>query len=147
MSRGTLAVVIFLGSMAGASMSAIAQETTSIWSGVYSKAQAERGVEVHSATCAKCHGNRLNGAGWPDQPPSPAIAREGFLKRWEGRPMSELASFIRDRMPEDNPGGLSDQEISDAIAQMLAVSTVPAGNKELDVKSDAASLILIKSTP
>ena len=124
-----------------------AQEKTSIWSGVYSKTQAERGVEVHSSTCAKCHGNRLNGAGWPDQPPSPAIAREGFLKRWEGKPISELASFIRERMPADNPGGLSDQEISDSIAQMLAVSAVPAGDKDLDIQSEGASKLLIKSAP
>jgi len=139
-------LAIALALAAGATHAA-AQGQASIWAGVYSQAQAQRGAAVHSSACAKCHGNRLNGAGWPDQPPSPAIAREGFLKRWEGKPLSELADYIRERMPADDPGGLSDQEISDAIAQMLALSSVPPGSKDLSIGDKSVSETVIKAAP
>ena len=46
----------------------------SVWSGVYTAAQNKRGEELHAAVCVMCHGPRLNGAGQPEMPPSPAIA-------------------------------------------------------------------------
>jgi mono/diheme cytochrome c family protein len=103
----------------------------SVWSGIFSSAQAKRGAEVHSANCAQCHGERLNGAGQPDMPPSPAIARVGFLRKWSGRPVAELLEYVQQKMPPDTPGRLSAQESADAIAHMFAVSNIPAGDKEL----------------
>jgi mono/diheme cytochrome c family protein len=103
----------------------------SIWDGVYTEAQAERGAPVVSGTCAKCHGRALNGAGEPDQPPSPGIARVGFLQRWDGRTLEALFQYTKSTMPKDNPGQLTDQQYADAIAVMLSVSKVPAGTTEL----------------
>src|SRR5262245_3670805 len=71
----------------------------SVWSGVYTQAQNERGKEFHSGACAQCHGARLNGAGQPDQPPSPAIAGAAFLRKWEGKTVAELFTYVRERMP------------------------------------------------
>ena len=138
------------GVLAGALMvlpgASLAQSTT-IWSGVYSKEQGARGEEVHSSVCGKCHGPRLNGAGWPDQPPSPAIAREGFLMRWEDKSLAELYGYIREGMPADNPGILTEQQAVDAIAHMLAISNVPAGDKELKPDEGALGAIVIKKAP
>lgn len=119
---------------------------TSIWSGVYSTAQSKRGEELYSSACAQCHGIRLNGAAQPDQPPSPAIARAGFLKKWAGRPLSELYELIRTAMPSDNPGTLTDQQAVDAIAHMLAVSSLPAGTKELPADSKELEGVVIEET-
>src|SRR5690606_38318319 len=69
-------------------------DATSIWSGVFTEAQADRGKEVYSGVCAKCHGARLNGAAEPDQPPSPAIARSGFLTKWAGSSLQTLYAYI-----------------------------------------------------
>ena len=148
MRKRTPAVFVMVSALAlAAGPTHAAAEGKTIWSGVYSQAQAQRGAELHSSVCAKCHGNRLNGAGWPDQPPSPAIAREGFLKRWEGKPLSALADYVRERMPADDPGGLTDQEISDAIAQMLAVSSVPPGSEDLNVSEKSSAETVITAGP
>ncbi len=103
----------------------------SVWSGVYTAAQNKRGEEFHASACAQCHGSRLNGAGQPDQPPSPAIAGTDFLRKWSGQTVAALFLYVRKMMPSDNPGSLSDQESIDAVAHMFAVSEMPAGDKEL----------------
>jgi cytochrome c len=119
----------------------------SVWSGVYTAAQNERGEELHSGACAHCHGSRLNGAGQPDQPPSPAIARATFLRKWGGRTVAALFAFVRKRMPPDNPGSLTDQQSIDAIAHMLAVSNIPAGGKELPPDPKTLEGIVIEAQP
>src|SRR5262245_14594975 len=103
----------------------------SIWSGVYTEAQGKRGQELYSGSCSQCHGPRLNGAGQADQPPSPAIARAGFLRKWDGKTVAELFKYVRETMPTDRPGTITDQQGIDAIAHMFAVSEIPAGDKEL----------------
>ena len=147
MSCRLAAIGVFTSAVALTFVVPAAAQQVSIWSGVYSKAQAERGAEVQANNCGKCHGPRLNGAGWPDQPPSPAIAREGFLKRWEGKPLAELFTYIREMMPADNPGTLNENETADAIANMLAVSNVPVGEHELPADRAKLEGMVIHSNP
>ena len=106
-------------------------QKVSVWSGVYTAAQNKRGEEVHSAACAQCHGLRLNGACQPDMPPSPAIARATFLRKWADQTVATLFVYVRTKMPPDNPGTITDQQSIDAIAHMFAVSDIAAGDKEL----------------
>lgn len=119
----------------------------SIWDGVYTKTQDARGQEVHSGVCASCHGSRLNGAGQPDMPPSPAIARATFLHKWAGKTVATLFEYVRTKMPPENPGMLSNQEYIDAIAHMFAVSNMPAGDKELLPDPKTLAGIVIKAQP
>jgi hypothetical protein len=77
-------------------------------------------------------------------PPSPAIAREGFLRKWAGRSVAELSEYVRTKMPPDTPGRLSDQETVDAIAHMFAISNIPAGDKELSPDSKVLAEIVIE---
>ena len=42
-----------------------------------------------------------------------------------------LYEFTRTKMPERNPGQLSDQQYIDIIAYMLSFSNVPAGKQPL----------------
>jgi cytochrome c len=130
-------------------MPAAAQVATkvSVWSGVYTEAQNKRGQEVHSGACAQCHGARLNGAAQSDQPPSPAIARAGFLRKWDGKTVAELFKYVREMMPTDRPGTLSDQDAIDSIAHMFAVSEAPAGDKELPPDPKALEGIVIGEKP
>ena len=115
----------------------------SIWSGVFTQAQAKRGEELYSGACQQCHGARLNGAAASDQPPSPAIARAGFLRKWNGKTVAELFTYVRKMMPTDNPGTLTDQQAIDSIAYMFAVSEAPAGDKELPTDPKALEGIVI----
>jgi len=122
------------------------QAPVSVWSGVCTDAQADRGNQLQSGVCSKCHGSRLNGAGeLPDEPPSPAIARAAFLQRWEGRTVEALLGYLRTTMPLDNPGQLTDQQCSDIIAYMFQVSGMPAGDKELPPDPSALSGLVINA--
>jgi len=118
----------------------------SVWSGAYTADQAKRGAEFYSGACAQCHGPNLNGAGQPDQPPSPAIARAGFLRKWAGKPVSELFVYVRTQMPPDNPDTLTDQQAIDAVAHMFAVSNIPPGDKELPPDPKALADLVIEES-
>lgn len=139
-----IGTVVSLSSLGVVAQDSATGGKVSAWSGVYSAAQNKRGEEVHAANCASCHGRRLNGAGEPDMPPSPAIARETFLRKWAGRSVSELFEYVQTKMPPDTPGRLSPQETSDSIAHMFAVSNMPAGEKELPTDPKALADIVIE---
>ena len=135
-----------------ASLAAVAQPKpdsarASILSGVYTAAQNERGEAVHESACALCHGERLNGAGQADMPPSPAIAGLTFLHKWAGQPLASLFVYVKTKMPLGTPGSLSDQESIDAVAHMLAVSGMPAGDKDLPPDPTALANIVIELPP
>lgn len=122
-----------------------AKASVSVWSGVYTAAQNKRGEELYSGACAQCHGLKLNGAGQPDQPPSPAIARATFLRKWTGQPVAALFAYVRTKMPPDNPGSLTDQQSIDAIAHMFAVSNIPPGDTELPPDPKALADLMIEA--
>jgi|SoiMethySBSTD1v2_1073268.scaffolds.fasta_scaffold36989_2 cytochrome c len=117
----------------------------SVLSGVYTAAQNKRGEELHAAVCVMCHGRQLNGAGQPEMPPSPAIARDTFFRKWSGQTVAALFVYVRQSMPPDMPGTLTDQQAIDAIAHMLAVSNVPPGDRELPPDMDALAKIMIEA--
>lgn len=127
---------------------AVAQQATiSAWSGVYTAAQNKRGQEIHAAVCVMCHGHQLNGAGMPEMPPSPAIARATFLRKWSGANAAALFTIVRQTMPPDAPGTLTDQQAVDALAHMFAVSGMPAGQRELPPDPGALAKIIIEAQP
>jgi mono/diheme cytochrome c family protein len=123
------------------------ENSTTIWDGIFTEAQAGRGQQIYMGTCAKCHGERLNGAAQPDQPPSPAIARSGFIKNWSERSAETLFAYLKTTMPKDNPGQLSDQQATDVLAHMLAVSGANPGGSELPIDPVALRQIAIVEKP
>jgi cytochrome c len=143
MKLGIVALACTLAAAALGIQDAAAQQR-SVWSGVYTTAQAKRGETLYSGACRQCHGARLNGAADADQPPSPAIARTAFLRKWAGKPVAELFTFVFKQMPPDAPETLTDQQAIDVIAHMFAVSTMPAGDKELPADPAALAGIVIQ---
>ena len=143
-------VALMVG-IASACVTAVAGAQTvkpvSVWSGVYTAAQNKRGEELHADVCAMCHGPRLNGAGQSEMPPSPAIAGATFLRKWSGQSVAALFVIVRHTMPPDSPGTLTDQQSIDAVAHMLAVSGIPAGNRELPPDAGALAGIVIEAKP
>jgi mono/diheme cytochrome c family protein len=115
-----------------------AGERLSVWTGVYSEAQAARGQTVFLSVCGRCHGPRGNGAGDPEMVAAPAVARGPFLRKWDGQTVATLLEYVRTTMPTDNPKSLSDQQYLDAITYMFALSNIPTGDSDLDL--DAAVL-------
>ena len=66
-----------------------------------------------------------------------------FRSKWTGRNVLSLFVLVRQTMPIDAPGTLTDQQAADAIAHMFAVSGLPAGSRELPVEPGALANIMI----
>jgi mono/diheme cytochrome c family protein len=107
--------------------------TRSVWDGVYTKEQANRGQATYQEACLKCHGENLGGGEG-----GPTLAGEEFLRKWNGKTVGDLSGVVRKTMPADDPGNLSSREYSDIVAYILSGNEFPAGQKELD--RDVAAL-------
>ncbi len=108
-----------------------AQRSTGM--GVYSREQWLRGRDVYAGFCAGCH---------------PAVTHVGpqFTTSWAGKRLSELYGFMRERMPKNDPGGLSEEEYVDVITYILRLNGMPVGVEELPVDSVALARIRIDSS-
>jgi cytochrome c len=97
----------------------------SVFDGVYTNAQAERGAKLYPDECDRCHGEQLEG----DE--APGLANEEFLADWKGRTLGDLYERIRYAMPGDHPGKLTGQQTADLLAFILRANHFPPGSAEL----------------
>lgn len=130
---------------AGVATGAGAQTTASIWDGVFTVEQAQRGQSAYTGPCDRCHGYKLDGASDdPDMLPAPPAAGRKFLRAWDGRSLAALFEYTQRTMPANNPGFLTTQELVDVIAYMLLASGVPAGDTELGAAPRDLARIVIE---
>ena len=124
------------------------RDSASVWDGVFTEAQAERGRTAYPGACALCHGRRLNGApDDPDMAATPALARARFLRTWDGKSLATLFEYTRATMPQDNPGSLTDEEYVDLIAYMLSVGGMPTGEADLRPDPEDLARVAIEQQP
>jgi len=120
--------------------------TRSVRDGVFTAEQARRGEIAYTGPCDRCHGYKLDGASDdPDMLPAPPVAGPKFLRKWSGRSLAALFEYLRTTMPANNPGYLSDAEVADIVAYMLAVSGMPAGDGALRPELDALASVVIEA--
>ena len=100
--------------------------------GAYTEEQAGQGETVFKAVCSSCH------------VPSD-LTGEQFKMNWLGRTVFEYFRTLRKTMPDDNPGGLSDDEYRRVTAYILKINGYPAGTDSLP--SDSTKMNLIKIGP
>ncbi len=100
--------------------------TKSIWDGVYTQAQAERGKALYAQECASCHGGELTGGEM-----APPLAGGEFMAGWDGLTIGDLFERVRISMPQNAPGSLSGQQNADILAFMFSSNKFPAGETEL----------------
>ena len=111
-----------------------------IWSGVFSAAQAKRGEAIAGTRCATCHNADLTGG-----QDGPALVGADVLQAWSGTSAGDLFDKIKTTMPADAPQSLSPQETADLVAFIFSQNKCPAGEKELS--SDVDVLKQIQITP
>lgn len=118
--------------------SALAQQglTKSVWDGVYTEAQAARGEAAYAQKCGTCHGGQLNGTG-----EAPALVGGEFISHYNELPLGDLFDRVRTTMPMDNPESLAREEYADILAFLLKANSFPAGEKELDRRSEYLAMI------
>lgn len=113
----------------------------SVWDGVYTAEQAERGHSVYHAQCEVCHGEELTGG--DEVPP---LAGPQFLANWNGLTLGDLFERIRKTMPANDPGKLGREQNADVIAYLLAFNMFPSGKAELPAEAPLLQQIRIEST-
>jgi len=118
-------------------MAIYAQPAASVWDGVYSQEQANRGRALYGQNCASCHGSALDGSGT-----APPLAGADFKGNWNGQSVDDLFEKIQTSMPADQPGKLSREQNADILAFLLTSNGFPAGSKGLP--TDAAALAKIR---
>jgi quinoprotein glucose dehydrogenase len=99
----------------------------SVWDGVYTEEQAERGKLLYDAQCAACHGAKLVS----DDEYAPDLSGYLFTSRWIGVSIDNRFQRIQRTMPQGRGGTLEDQQVLDIIAYIFLVNEIPAGESEL----------------
>lgn len=126
----------------GAAIAAHAQASEkTVWSGVYTAAQAERGKAAYAQQCAGCHGTTLAGGDV-----APAISGSAFLNNWNNTTAADLFERIHTTMPQNDPGSLSGKTVSDIEAYMFQANGFPAGQIELPPSQPMMAGIKILAT-
>ncbi len=96
--------------------------------GAYTVAQALRGRDVYRASCAACHGARLEGG------QAPALAGVGFLRSWSAHSLTadELYFIVRTTMPRGaDAAQLTRRQYLDVVAYVLQANGYSPGRTEL----------------
>ena len=132
----TLLVVVSFGFVSGDT--AMAQGATSVWDGVYSEEQAQRGADEYEQECAQCHLDDLLGDGI-----APALVGPPFSFRWSDLSVGDVYVAIRTTMPQGAPASLSAQAYVDIVSYLLKMNKYPAGDTELPTESDDLDVIIV----
>ena len=104
-----------------------------VWGGVFTDAQAERGKTVYEEQCSFCHLADLSGQGF-----APPLVDDAFTQRWQDGNLGDLFTIVKVTMPQDKPQSLTDAQYAEIVAYVLKVNKYPAGDQEL--QPDAAAL-------
>jgi mono/diheme cytochrome c family protein len=103
-----------------------ARTATSVWDGVYTAGQAQRGANLYAKTCKSCHGAQLEGEGQ-----APPLSGDEFTGNWEKQTVDDLFEIVQTTMPADKPGSLTRTQNADILAYIFQANQFPAGKAEL----------------
>ena len=135
--------IIWLASVSGSALlakqAAAAGAGKSVWDGVFTAEQAERGAVAFKANCSECHGNDLAGDGF-----APALTGSDFMGNWNELSVGDLFERIRISMPPSGPSGVTTAQKADIVAHIMNVNKFPAGTTELEPKTEVLKAIKIE---
>ena len=109
--------------------------------GVYTEAQAGRGEEVYTGSCATCHGATLIGGALMSGDEPPALVGDQFMAGWAGTTVGDLFERVSRIMPWDDPGSLTPQQYADVLAYILNKNGLPV-SETAELAGDAVTLRL-----
>ena len=104
--------------------------TRTIWDGVFTQTQADRGRDQYRKSCASCHKADLLG-----ESAAPPLAGPEFSQRWVGSNVDDLLTTIRRSMPQDAPDSLGTPAYVDLVSYLLSVNGSPAGANDMPLES------------
>ena len=119
-----------------------------VWNGVFTVAQADRGRQLFTANCADCHGGSLQGTG-----DGKSLRGDAFWTDWRESTVDALLTYITRNMPRTEtgsgpgPGSLPASNYVDIAAYLLSANEFPAGPEELTSASSVGVKIIRKDGP
>ena len=116
-----------------------ADESRTVWDGVFTAEQAARGQKAYEAECVRCHGKTLGGID-----DAPALVDENFRKGWMGKTVGRLVDVTRRTMPPETAGTMTRQLTVDLVAFLLSSNGFPAGKTELETNATTLRQIAIE---
>ena len=120
-------------------------QTRTVWDGIYTEAQADRGRERYRAVCGYCHRDDLSGGG--SEAGAPALRGPFFLNQWRGRPLVDLFVTIGTTMPQQDPDSLRAQVVIDIVSYLLKQNGMPAGDTELPPRLEPLRGVVLSPPP
>src|SRR5688572_14351474 len=113
--------------------------TKTVWDGVFTAEQAERGAAAYKATCSECHGGDLMGDGF-----APALTGADFQGNWNDLSVGDLFERIRISMPPSGPSSVTPAQKADIVAHIFNQNKYPAGTTELEPNTEVLKTIKIE---
>lgn len=119
-------LVTLIGVVAAAFCAASSVSAQTISPAPFTQAQSDAGRQTYAASCASCHGDRLEGKG------APALAGKEFADGAFGRrPVAQLYTFIQNSMPFCEGRSLASETYINIVAFLLQVNGAKPGNEPL----------------
>ena len=137
MSRRVACCTLLVAALIGSAIDGQEPKRT-VWDGVYTAAQAERGRSAYAQSCASCHADDLRG-----RSTAPSLVDESFAFLWADMSLGDLFERTRMLMPSDRPGSLQADTYADIIAFIALKNGYPAGTADLKPDVEALKQILI----
>lgn len=113
-----------------------------VWDGVFTANQAERGREAYAANCGRCHGVDLKG-----RADNRALVGERFWQDWGEDSLGTLFRIVQKTMPRGASGTLAEQVYLDTVAYILKKNDYPEGAEELSAANVSGVRVIRKEGP
>jgi len=98
------------------------QHLKTVWAGVYTAEEANRGRNAVATLCARCHGADLKGGAQ-----APALTGAKFFDRWSDLRLADVVTYIQSAMPHEHDFFVPAETAREAFA--LAAAKLPLGTR------------------
>jgi S-disulfanyl-L-cysteine oxidoreductase SoxD len=127
---------------AATSISVVAQTPVpvrSLWDGVFTTEQADRGRVQYATVCARCHGANLEGG------MGASLVGTAFWNEWREQSVADMVDYVAKNMPMGRQAApLSTTEAADLVAFVLSSNDLPHGPAALSLASGTGVRIVPK---
>jgi cytochrome c len=120
----------------GAALLVAAMGLTEAPANAFPEDQTARGNEVWSAKCERCHGPEAN------EPDAPKLMERGWFRGFLSAATAQ--KYIKESMPNDEAGTLTDEQTYDVLAFLLKANGVTG---EQPLGPETAPNVPIKGAP
>jgi len=135
-----LAALVIAGIAAQERAGSAPPSSRTVWDGVYTSQQADRGRAAYDLHCAGCHRDDLSGY-------DGILRGSRFMEKYREASLDLLFGKTKSTMPRNSPGSLSDQVYTDILTYVLQSNEIPAGASELRPEDVAGVRLISRGGP